>query len=276
MIPLVIPDVKQSYKWTFDELLSEARKYSTREEFQRLSYSAYRVALRTGALDSICQHMEKGNRKPRERVSFTLDELIVIASLYSSKNEFRLENGRAYNFARKNNMLEALCGHMMPKKRSHWTNESLRHEASKYRTKADFKRNCTAGFFKAKRLGILEDICAHMERGSRDDDAVYVWRPKDLAYYKIGLTSARLGLERIQKVANRLGVELELILLSSIICNPYQLEAELLSFGIPVSFSSKFNGYSEFRWLGDEELSSIVEKIISVTWIPIEEKRHDK
>lgn len=59
-------------------------------------------------------------------------------------------------------------------------------------------------------MGIIEEIRQHMERPLSDRDTVYIWRAVNERYngnsvYKIGITSARLGKQRITEVTKASG-----------------------------------------------------------------------
>ena len=45
-------------KWTKEKLQQEANKFDTRNEFRKLSQSAYITARSRGILDNICSNME--------------------------------------------------------------------------------------------------------------------------------------------------------------------------------------------------------------------------
>lgn len=45
--------------WTFDKVKEEASKFLSRNEFNKLSKSAYLAAYRNGWLDDVCSHMIK-------------------------------------------------------------------------------------------------------------------------------------------------------------------------------------------------------------------------
>lgn len=48
-------------RWTYDSLTKEASKYETRSMFRHSNEGAYRQALASGEMDSICSHMIKGH-----------------------------------------------------------------------------------------------------------------------------------------------------------------------------------------------------------------------
>ena len=50
-------------------------------------------------------------------------------------------------------------------------------------------------------------------------------------------------------------------------CRPYDVERELLSLGQPVVFDQKFDGYTEFRRLSDNEVKQANGIIASNSWL---------
>lgn len=98
--------------WTIEKLRAEARKYTSRSEFQRANSSAYTVAWRQGLIEDICQHMAvKKNR-------WTVGDLLLAASYCESRSEFMRLHGAEYSYAHRYGMLDLVCAHMGDRKTS--------------------------------------------------------------------------------------------------------------------------------------------------------------
>lgn len=102
------------YKWTTSSLRKEAKKYSSRGQFQKESAGAYQTARMRGILNEICGHMfvytKKGKQNPRYRWT---DEALQRAALkYSHRQEFRNNNYPAYLACKRRKILNNVCSHM--------------------------------------------------------------------------------------------------------------------------------------------------------------------
>jgi predicted GIY-YIG superfamily endonuclease len=97
--------------WNSETVSNEAKKYKSRSEFKKHSGSAYMWAQRNGLLDDVCSHM----LMPTKKSIWTIDNVNEIARKYSSKSEFKKHNSGAYQWARKNRLLDKVCNHMTKK-----------------------------------------------------------------------------------------------------------------------------------------------------------------
>jgi predicted GIY-YIG superfamily endonuclease len=97
-------DKKVKGYWTFDKVKEEALKYSNRNEFNKLSKSAYLSAYRNGWLDDVCSHMKKND--------YTFDRVKEEALKFSTRSDFRNKSNNYYNSAHRNGWLDDVCSHM--------------------------------------------------------------------------------------------------------------------------------------------------------------------
>jgi len=105
-----------------------------------------------------------------KRFKWTFKKLQSEAIKYSTKQEFRVNNPKAWTAACKRRILDKICKHMVSGIRSgkdhpnfKWTDKKLELEAFKYKTRWEFQCNSKSAFSTAHRRGILDKICAHME-----------------------------------------------------------------------------------------------------------------
>src|ERR1700688_349692 len=103
------------FKWTFNKLKKEAKKYKTRGEFQDGSPSAYTTARDRGILDLICSHMpdrvdQSGENNPNFK--WTDDELQKIALKYETIADFQNKDSAAYQAAWDRDILIKICSHI--------------------------------------------------------------------------------------------------------------------------------------------------------------------
>jgi hypothetical protein len=147
-----------------------------------------------------------------------------------------------------------------------WTDEMLAAEAAKYFTRGEFAKGHNSAYQIANNRGLLDAVCAHMEDGSpSDNDAIYIWRANGIQHhgrnvYKIGVTSARLGDQRIVKVAKSSGFSPKVLRLAKVTEKARFIESKLLEMGQAPGFTG-FDGCTEFRALTDDEVDFIVEMI---------------
>lgn len=97
---------------------------------------------------------------------WNFESLRAEALKYSSRREFQLQNGSAYNASGVLKIREVICAHMVNDKKpnGYWNRERCKEEALKYKTRMDFGDSNGAAYNASKRLKILEEVCAHMEQ----------------------------------------------------------------------------------------------------------------
>lgn len=95
---------------------------------------------------------------------WTLETLQTEALKYSSRSEFQLNNGSAYNAAGQLKVRDVICNHMNKIKypNGYWNYERCQTEALKYKTRSEFCNGSGAAYNASKRLKILEEVCKHM------------------------------------------------------------------------------------------------------------------
>jgi len=88
--------------WTFDVLQSEANKYKTRQDFRNYNILAYKAAWYKKILDKLFEnHLNEGYSEKQVRTGYwTIEKLQEEANKYQSRNEFKINNSKAYNASR--------------------------------------------------------------------------------------------------------------------------------------------------------------------------------
>lgn len=244
-------------KWTLELIQAEALKYTNRKSFEINSTKAFDAARYRGILKDVCIHMSY------ERKTWTLDEIKSEAVKYKTKSEFAENNKSAYEIARKMGKLDFVCLHMTDKRGKKWTVDEIKKEAAKHQNREVFKKTNSKAYDAARVRGILQDVCAHMEYSTSvsDNDSIYIWKSdivfNDMPVYKIGITSNRLGDMRIKEVSQRAGVSAEIIELRKVNCKATLVENKLKKIGTFPKLE-KFDGYSEFRAMTDEQLKQAI------------------
>lgn len=101
---------KPNGHWTKDKCHEISLKYTKRIDFKNSHTSVYATACRNKWLDDICSHM-KYDMIPNHNWDF--DKCKNEALKYKSRNEFQKGNKSAYEYCRQNDILNAVCTHMV-------------------------------------------------------------------------------------------------------------------------------------------------------------------
>jgi len=257
-------------KWTDEMLIADAARFETRGEWQRKSSYAYKTACNRNLLDVCCAGMRQ------VYTSWTDEMLIADAARFETRKEWQCVSNAAYCAARERNLLDVCCVHMRQVLTS-WTEEMLIADAARFETRSEWQRGSGSAYATALRRNLLDVCCAHMSRASgMDNDAIYIWKAVGWTYngeqvYKVGVTSARLGTQRINKVCQRVDVESEIVMLAKVNGKATALESTLLSIGHDPKYVD-FDGCTEFRAMSDEQLKQALALIAQAAQETIDEE----
>lgn len=145
-------------KYSKEVIVEEAKKYSKRWDFQKLSSNHYQAAKRMGILEFACEHMNSAD------IRWSKKELAEEAKKYSSRGEFQ-KFSKAYRVAYNQGCLDEICAHMVSK-HTVLTDAQVQEEALKYENRSDFFKYNKKAYSKAYRNGNLDLVCAHMGKSS--------------------------------------------------------------------------------------------------------------
>lgn len=237
-------------KWTKETVTREALKYQTRKEFRVNCSGACAEAHRQGIMDEVCSHMKPPTNKP-----WTKEKLIKEAKKYNTRNEFRRNGGGAHKAATAMGILDEICSHMELLWEMKWTKETLQKEALNYSTRSKFRVNSSGAYSAAYGMGILDEICSHMSKlHERVSDSVYMWTSEEFPHvWKFGRCCYDLLEERTKRVAKDGKFTIKDCHIRQV-SNALEAEKMLLKTGKSFDFGCKFDGYTEFRILNEEEL----------------------
>ena len=251
-------------KWTEAAIRTEAAKYGSRSAFEAGSGSAVNAARarHPGLLDDLFPRQVS---KP-----LTLEAAMQIGRTYSRRSDFMRGATAAYEHCRKAGVLDQLGFDTNARSKAYlkWTEAAIRAEAAKYTCKGDFETFSRGASERARKMGIIDDLGLASYPPS-DNDAIYIWRAvgvfhNGLPVYKVGVTSWRLGNQRIEQVAKETGMQPDIIFVERTSCKASVVEKKLLHLGEPCGFTG-FNGASEFRAMSpaalDAALSVVIENI---------------
>ena len=171
-------------KFTIDDLLLEAKKYSSRSAFVRGSPWAYHAARNRGWLDQICVHMQIST--VYSTVRWDQESARAEAKKYNSRAEFKRERSGAYCYLKDQGVLGDACLHMV-EGQNHWHVFELRAVSIKYSRPVDFKFGAAAAYVFARKHGLLDMICCHMTKKAewtRDDAAAEASKHQTIAEFR--------------------------------------------------------------------------------------------
>ncbi len=238
--------------WKIKEnVINESKKYKNIRSFAEGSSGACAAARKYGWVIDCFEYHSR----------ITADEALKVALGYETVTEFMHGASNAYYRLKTDNKMD-LITHFRDGTLK-WTEDMLATEAMKYKTRSDMQKNSKGAWIAAWRRGILDDICSHMEYNlGSDNDCIYIWKAIDIYHngvqvYKIGTTSSRLGMDRIDYVSLKSGFDYDVIIMKDVHNKATTYELALLDFGINPYYHG-FNGASDFRALTEDELTEML------------------
>ena len=150
--------VGHGLKYSDEDLVGVASKYTKLKDFYTNDRQAYVAARRRGILDSLTKNME------RSQETWTKESVLNVAKQFQDYSLFRQDYPNAVRFAKRNGFLEDLKKTMKVFRRTNIDPEEVRNAAKKYETIKDFEEKDPANFAAAKRLGIFDEVTKDMKR----------------------------------------------------------------------------------------------------------------
>lgn len=197
--------------------------------------------------------------RSESRTKWDVDKILSESSKYDTRKDFKSKSPLAYSSARKQGLLDEVCAHMRCG-RTFWDRESVVFEASKYSTASEFSIKQAGALCAAKRDGYWEDLKQTWEpsRFTCDNDVIYIWQiisplTGDSNLYKVGVTSKRIGTNRIKVCARNAGVCYNIVAYE-VVEDARRVESKLLEMGVRASIGNHFYGYTEVVSYTDRQL----------------------
>ena len=144
-----------------ENVMIESKKYSSRTEFNQKARRAYDSAKRNKWIDEMywleqpdCNKHPHGYWKNKENI-------MIEASKYNTKEEFKNGNLSAFLAAYKYGYIDDMDWLVIKKqhKKGYWNNyKNIEREALKYKTKTDFAKGNNTAYRYALKLGIVDDF----------------------------------------------------------------------------------------------------------------------
>ena len=244
---------KKRTKWTVEELIEEVKKYKSRVEVQRGSPGAYGRLIR--------HHPELLDASFGEYFKWKEDDLRKELLKYESKGELQKASGNLYSITLRR--FPHLLDECYVSKIMCWDRESVIEAINLCESRRQFSRE-----FPGARRAIdrdfpeLDALLPDPKHDGTSNDTVYIWKALGQFYnghpvYKIGITSERLNIKRIEQVSKESGFSYDLICCEQVVVSAAKLESKLLLLGEHPGYIG-FNGSTEFRALSDSALYAAI------------------
>lgn len=241
--------------WTVERALEESKKFQTRKEFRNNCRSAYAYLVKKKKTSHL--------RFEKEVKLHIVDYFNVICDIKKCKTRSELlKNYRSsYSAVFNHEKLKVIYNnHFGRGKTSRWWNkERSISEAKKYTQRSEFSKLSNGAYEYVIRNSLEDQAFAHMDSLNSDYDSVYIWlsdRSVDgKLIAKVGVTSARLGIERIKSVSKKSGIRAVSAYLMEA-KNALDIEREIKN-KYPKAGLTGFNGCTEFISITEEELKEL-------------------
>ena len=146
-----------SQKWSKDEIMSIAKKYTKLKDFRNNDPRAVEAAVRNGWYDEVIKDLEKTIKIKK----YTRELLEKIIESYKTLADFREKEPTAYNAILSNKWYDLIEN--LERKEYPWTDfNNVKQEAKKYKTKKEFSQNSSGAYNSAIRNGWMDDVTKHM------------------------------------------------------------------------------------------------------------------
>ena len=149
-------------KYSEKEILLEAQKYKTRNEFKNKNYKIYSSARHRKLLETACSHMKN------KRI-WTEDKIAKEALKYNYRKEFQTNSRGAYNASRRMNILDKVCSHMKRKINKPYKKDDVLNSLKKYNTYIEFRKKEESIYNAARRFKMLDKIKEYYKNKSPED-----------------------------------------------------------------------------------------------------------
>lgn len=152
-MPWIKMETKEKGFWTKERVLKEGKKYTTKAEFKKGSYTAYTKAVNKHWINEMIWFVTK--TYPRGYWQ-NKQNVMKEGQKYTSRNDFRWGTPSAYRSAIDNGWLDEMIWLIRPKNYNHkWTKETVFEESHRYKTRGTFKKYSPTAYKIAREKGWL-------------------------------------------------------------------------------------------------------------------------
>ena len=108
----IYQDLMHEGGWSLALCVEEARRFSTREEWEEKSPISYRKAIKRGWLTKCTTHIVGFKRKPTVPEVWTIEMCAEMAKQCLTRAQFKKTFSYPYEKCRRNGWLDICCAHM--------------------------------------------------------------------------------------------------------------------------------------------------------------------
>ena len=142
----------------YEHCMEEAKKYSTRNEFQEKNAVAYSYTHKNGWMDDCVWFVNGYKIMGKRKTKWTYDTCYKEAQKYKTKVELEKNNGTVYNLAQKNNWMKDYTWFEETRKpNGYWTKERCFEAAKECKTRSEFQKTHKSAYSYANKNGWLKD-----------------------------------------------------------------------------------------------------------------------
>lgn len=207
-------------------------------------------------INHTCVDCLRSKTKGLKAHRYNFCEIIRSAKKCRNRKEFRNKFPSTYYSCMKRGLAEIAMSHMPPPKTSRkWRFCSVYNLSRDYENKGEFSKLHSGAASYAIEKGFWNLITNHMRSKTSDFNVAYMWgcQTEDKFLMKFGVTSDRLGDERIDSVSRKSGIPRDFTIM--VLCeNALKVEKKLKAIGKNFNIPD-VNGGTEFRILSRDELT---------------------
>ena len=147
--------------WILENCIEEAKKYETRTEWNKKSYTSYKIARKNNWMDVCTTHMIE-MQKPSG--FWTLERCLDESKKYKTIVEWKNNDARSYQAAMTGKFLNECTRHMehLRLPRNYWTKEKCIEIAKDYNGRFEWQKNSSSSYNTARINRWLDECCVHM------------------------------------------------------------------------------------------------------------------
>jgi len=164
-------------KWTYKTCYQEAKKYTSRKEFQIKNVGAYTRALQYKWLDDY----DWFTQPKTGQVKWTQERCLEESRKYRYVQDFRKQSLTAYEKARKNGWLSEytwLLNKFLQDDISYWTQERCLEESQKYKYIQDFRKQSRTAYDYARKNGWLNEYTWLLNKPAKISSSKYLTKER--------------------------------------------------------------------------------------------------
>lgn len=197
--PSLKPPKKSIKRYSKEDFIIAASKYTSKSEFKKHDKNAYEAAQKRGLLPEIYNTIGLINQNK----DWTQETVLAVARNCKNATEFSIDHAGAYGWAKRNGLLETLAScYRVPSVKKVYSEDEVRKLASSCNQLNTFNRMDQGRVARrARKLGIHKEITCHMIPSTpktKTKYAVYALVNEPLKKVYVGVTNRPI-LERIAR-----------------------------------------------------------------------------